>query len=78
MAMGKSKSEKEASTETITETTETREVVERPGSQPLADEVAMVSRNADGSDAQPHKTVRILDDEAAAEADKAQLDIVDK
>ena len=38
----------------------------------LTDDVAMVSRNADGSDAQPHKTVRILDRKASAEADKAQ------
>ncbi len=37
------------------------------------DHVAIVSRNADGSDAQSHKTVRILDPDAAAEADAAQL-----
>lgn len=36
------------------------------------DEVAMISRHADGSDAQPHKTVRIIDADAAAEADEAQ------
>lgn len=46
---------------------EAQEAKEEP-----VDNVAMVSRHADGSDAQPHKTVRIIDDDAAAEADRAQ------
>lgn len=40
------------------------------------DHVAMVSRNPDGSDAQPNATVRILDADASTEADDAQLDII--
>ena len=39
----------------------------------MPDEVAMVSRNADGSDAQPNGTERILSPEAAKEADEVQL-----
>lgn len=53
-------------------------VAKRPGSQPVKDEVAMVSRLADGSDAQPNPTGRVLDEKAATEADRAQLAIVDK
>lgn len=39
----------------------------------MPDEVAIVSRNADGSDAQPNPTVRILPPEASKEADEVQL-----
>ncbi len=59
-----------------------RKNTDEPASEPAAarqpteeaptDNVAMVSRNSDLSDAQPNATVRILDDDAAAEADKAQ------
>ncbi len=40
------------------------------------DHVAMVSRDADGNDAQPNTTVRILDDDDSAEADEAQLAVI--
>lgn len=52
--------------------------VQRPGSTPMVDEVAMVSRNADNSDAQPNPTKRILSDEESAKADKAQRVINEK
>ncbi len=43
----------------------------------VEDRVAMVSRNTDGSDAQPNKTVRILSDEDSRKADETQLSQVD-
>lgn len=41
------------------------------------DIVAMVSRHADGSDAQENQTVRLLDEDASNEADEAQLYVGD-
>ncbi len=52
--------------------TDVEGVANRPGSVPMVDAVAMVSRNADNSDAQPNPTVRILSKEDSAKADKAQ------
>jgi hypothetical protein len=51
---------------------------EKQGSQPAKDEVAMVSRAPDGSDAQPNPTVRILGRKESKAADEAQLAMIEK
>lgn len=53
-------------------------VANPPGSVVREDDVAMVSRLADGTDAQANKTARVLDAEATKRADRAQFDIIEK